>query len=75
MTFCHTACVNDGRIIFVCKNRISKLKAGMIVKTMATITGGNGGGRDDFAQAGGKDVSKLDAAFEEIKETIKDACK
>nr|MCR5422463.1 alanine--tRNA ligase [Bacilli bacterium] len=74
-SICVFAIVNDGRIIFVCKNKVKALKAGMIVKQLAVATGGNGGGRDDFAQAGGKDVSKLDAAFEEIKETIKDACK
>ena len=34
-------------------------------------SGGNGGGRPDFAQAGGKDVSKLDAALSFVKENIK----
>ena len=74
-SICIFACVNDGRIIFVCKNRISKLKAGMIVKTMATITGGNGGGRDDFAQAGGKDASKIEEAFDTVRKMIKEECK
>ena len=74
-SICVFAIVNDGRIIFVCKNKVKALKAGMIVKQLAVATGGNGGGRDDFAQAGGKDVSKLDGAFDELKETIKDACK
>lgn len=74
-SICIFAIVNDGRIIFVCKNKVKALKAGMIVKQLAVATGGNGGGRDDFAQAGGKDVSKLDGAFDELKETIKDACK
>ena len=41
-------------------------KAGDIARTLAQATGGNGGGRPNFAQAGGKDVSKLDAAYEEI---------
>lgn len=39
-------------------------KAGDIVKDLAIITGGNGGGRPDFAQAGGKDGSKLVEAKE-----------
>ena len=43
----------------------------MLVKNAAIITGGNGGGRPDFAQAGGKDVSKLDEALQTIKGMIK----
>ena len=41
-------------------------KAGDIVKTVAKITDGNGGGKPDFAQAGGKDVSKLNEAMGEV---------
>ncbi len=37
--------------------------AGSIVKEAARIAGGGGGGRPDMAQAGGRDVSKLDAAL------------
>ena len=64
------ALVNDGKIIFVCKNKVSSLNAGQIVKTAAIITGGNGGGRPDFAQAGGRDISKLEAAFAEVKKMV-----
>ncbi len=39
--------------------------AGNIVKGLAQITGGGGGGRPDFAFAGGKDVSKIDEALEQ----------
>jgi len=39
------------------------LKAGEIVKLCAQVLGGNGGGRDDFATAGGKDASKIPAAI------------
>jgi len=42
------------------------IKAGDVVKTMAAQTGGNGGGRPDFAQAGGKDASQLDALLKEL---------
>jgi alanyl-tRNA synthetase len=42
------------------------LKAGDVVKTMAAQTGGNGGGRPDFAQAGGKDASQLDVYLKEL---------
>ncbi len=47
------------------------IKAGGLVKTVATICGGNGGGRPDFAQAGGRDENKIEEAFEKIKAEIK----
>ena len=45
--------------------------AGNLVRELAKITGGGGGGRADFAQAGGKDVSKVDAALEAVAEVVK----
>jgi len=33
--------------------------AGQVVKELAPIVGGRGGGRPDFAEAGGKDASKI----------------
>ncbi|MDQ0090054.1 alanyl-tRNA synthetase [Paenibacillus anaericanus] len=39
------------------------LHAGKLVKEVATVCGGGGGGRPDMAQAGGKDASKLDEAL------------
>ena len=43
-----------------------KIKAGDIIKKIAPIVGGTGGGRPDLAQAGGRDASKLDEALERI---------
>jgi len=40
------------------------LKAGAIVKELAAIVGGSGGGRPHMAMAGGKDVDRLDEALE-----------
>ena len=37
--------------------------AGNLIREVAKITGGGGGGRPDMAQAGGKDASKIEAAF------------
>ncbi|HTA76768.1 MAG TPA: DHHA1 domain-containing protein, partial [bacterium] len=41
-------------------------KAGDIVKEVAKVTGGGGGGRPDMAQAGGKDASKVDEALKQV---------
>lgn len=44
--------------------------AGNIIKAVATHCGGNGGGRPDMAQAGGKDPSKLEEALKLVEEMI-----
>ena len=54
----------------VTKDLISKVKAGDIVKVAAQVTGGNGGGRPDFAQAGGKDGNAVEQAVEKAFEYI-----
>ena len=54
----------------VTKTLIDKIKAGDLVKKLAEITGGKGGGRADFAQAGGKDEEKLLDAFKEVRGII-----
>ncbi len=46
------------------------IHAGNMVKTAASIAGGGGGGRPDFAQAGGKNPEKIDQAIEEVKKQI-----
>ena len=64
----------DDKVIFaagVTKDTISKVKAGNLVKEAAQITGGNGGGRPDFAQAGGKDTTKVAEALEAVRETLR----
>ncbi len=49
----------------ITKDLIQKgLKAKDLVNKIAEVTGGKGGGRDDFAQAGGKDISKIKEALE-----------
>ena len=44
--------------------------AGNLVKLAASITLGGGGGRPDFAQAGGKDATKTNEALAKVKEEI-----
>lgn len=48
----------------------SQIHAGKIVGQIAPIVGGKGGGRPDMAQAGGKDVSKLNEALSRVKEIV-----
>ena len=42
-----------------------RINAGLLIKTLAPIVGGRGGGRADFAEAGGKDPSKVDQLLDE----------
>ena len=61
--------VLDGKVailVAVTPDLTSRIKAGDIVKQIAPIVGGTGGGRPDFAQAGGRDASRLDEALERI---------
>jgi len=46
------------------------LKAGEIIKPLATIIGGGGGGRPNLAQAGGKDAAKLPEALRKARELL-----
>ena len=46
---------------------IEKYKAGLLVRNIASILGGSGGGRDDFANGAGKDASKVEEALGLIK--------
>ena len=65
---------NDNAIFVsgVTKNLTDKFNAGNIVKLASSITNGKGGGRADFAQAGGKDISKIDEAIAEVKKYIEE---
>jgi alanyl-tRNA synthetase len=48
-----------------------RLKAGALIRTVAEQVGGRGGGRDDFAQAGGTEPSKLDAALADVVPAVR----
>ena len=54
----------------VSKALTDRFRAGDIVKAAASIVGGNGGGRPDFAQAGGPDPSKLNEAVSKVYELV-----
>ena len=68
--------MNGPKGVFACacgKEAIaSGLKAGDIVRAVAQITGGNGGGKPDMAMAGAKDISKIPEALEAVKSIVSD---
>ena len=57
-------------IALVSKDLIGRYHAGKLVKELATVVGGNGGGRPDMAQAGGTQPENLEQAFELAYEII-----
>lgn len=64
-------------LVAVCgKNAIAKgVKAGDLVREIAKLAGGGGGGRPDSAMAGAKDLSKLDSAVSAVEETVRSMIK
>jgi len=70
------AAESDGKVqllVSVTKDLTDRVKAGSLVKELAPIVGGGGGGRPDFAEAGGKDASKIDALLAKAKELVTSA--
>ena len=65
---------NEGRVGIVAmatKNAVSKgIHSGNIIREVAKMLGGGGGGRPDMAQAGGKDASKIQEAVEKVYEIV-----
>ncbi len=60
------------KVLLACGVKNTSVKAGDWIKNIAPIVGGGGGGRPDFAQAGGKDVSKINEAKEKSLEYLKE---
>ena len=53
-------------VVTVSKSLTDRFKAGELIRPVAQILGGSGGGRPDMAQAGGTEVGKLDEALEKL---------
>ena len=64
--------VKGDKVLLVAGVKNASIKAGDWIKAIAPIVGGGGGGRPDFAQAGGKDASKVEEAKIKALEFLKD---
>ena len=66
--------IKNNKVLLAAGSKNTNIKAGDWIKAVAPIVGGGGGGRADFAQAGGKDPSKItqakDFALEYIKNNL-----
>ncbi len=65
---------NEGKVTFAASCGIEARElganAGKIVKAVAQLAGGNGGGKPDMAMAGAKDPSKIQEALDSVKNTV-----
>lgn len=64
---------SENKLKFICmvdKKLNPKYHAGKIIKEVSQVAGGNGGGKPNLAQAGGKDISKIDEALSKAKDII-----
>ncbi len=67
--------VSEGKAMLVTtvsEDLRKQLHAGKVIKRIAELVGGNGGGRPDFAQAGGKEPEKLDQALQAVYNIVAD---
>jgi alanyl-tRNA synthetase len=66
--------VEDGKVRLaagVTRNNTDRIRAGDLIKPVAEQVGGKGGGRPDFAQAGGNDASRLDQALASVADWVR----
>jgi alanyl-tRNA synthetase len=67
------AAVQDDKVALalgVTRDLVGRFPAGELIREIAAVVGGSGGGRPDFAQAGGSDVAKTDQALRRLGELI-----
>ncbi len=65
---------SPGKVVLVAgvtADQTSRIKAGELADAVAAQVGGRGGGRADFAQAGGSKPEALDAALESVQEFVR----
>jgi alanyl-tRNA synthetase len=59
-----------GLVVGVTKDLTSRIHAGRLAKKIAREVGGKGGGRSDFAQAGGRDADRLPGALKRVPQLV-----
>ena len=64
---------NVNLVAAVSQDLTGRYHAGNIIKELARLVGGGGGGRPDFAQAGGKEPAKIDIALKRAEELIRES--
>jgi alanyl-tRNA synthetase len=57
-------------VVAVTPDLTARIKAGQIVKEIAPIVGGKGGGRPDFAEAGGKHPERIDEMLDTSRRVV-----
>jgi len=70
------AAEGEGRValaIGVTPDLVDRFRAGELVREVAQVVDGKGGGRADFAQAGGRDPAKLEAAIQKLYTLVEGA--
>ena len=68
--------VDDGKVRLaagVTRNNTDRIRAGDLIKPVAEQVGGKGGGRPDFAQAGGSNAAALDQALKSVPDWVRAA--
>jgi alanyl-tRNA synthetase len=63
---------NVSLVAAVSKDLTGRVRAGDLVKKLSAMVGGGGGGRPDFAQAGGKEPEKLPAALAAVQDAVRE---
>ncbi len=63
----------DNSVNFICKSNLDKIGAGDIIKLVASITDGNGGGSKSFGQGGSKNSEAIDKAISGVEDMILNA--
>jgi alanyl-tRNA synthetase len=58
-------------VVAVTKDLTSRVQAGKLVKELAPLVGGGGGGRPDFAEAGGKDPAGIENLLARAPEVLR----
>jgi alanyl-tRNA synthetase len=69
------AAENEGKValvVSVTSDLTGRVPAGQLVRRLAPLVGGGGGGRPDFAEAGGRDVSGIDALLADARKAIEE---